>query len=304
MKKILLVIIGISLSFLAKAQTDSTAKDTVWRSGGLFSVNLTQVSLTNWAAGGQNSVSGNSLISLFANYKQGKIAWDNSIDLAYGMVMQGKEGDVLKTDDKIDISSKYGVKAFGNWYYSALLNFKSQFAPGYNYPNDSVAISQFLAPGYLLFALGMDYKPNDYFSLFLSPVTARWLIVSDEILSDAGAFGVDSGETVRQELGAYLKAAFNKDLNHYINLKTSVDMFSDYLNEPDHIDVNFQMLLSLKVSKFISASVSLQALYDHDTKIAVYKSDDITIDHYGPRTQFKEVIGIGFAYKFSNVTVR
>jgi hypothetical protein len=304
MKNLILSLIAVSLFTHVYSQSDTIAKDTVWRSGGLISLNLTQVSLNNWAAGGLNSVSGNSLISLFANYTRGKAAWDNSLDLAYGLVMQGKEDDVLKTDDKIDISSKYGIKAFDHWYYTALLNFKSQFGPGYNYPNDSIAISKFLAPGYVLLALGLDYKPNDYFSLFISPVTARWLIVNDKFLSDAGAFGVDSGETVKQELGAYMKAAFNKEINKYINLKTSIDLFSDYLNEPDHIDVNFQLLLSLKVSKFISASISLQALYDHDTKIAVYKNDDITIDHFGPRTQFKEVLGIGFAYKFSGVSVR
>jgi hypothetical protein len=304
MRKLLIVLIGVIASINVYAQADTTAKDTVWRCGGLFSVNLTQVSLTNWAAGGQNSISGNALVSLFANYKKGKKAWDNNLDLAYGLVRQGKEGDVLKTDDKMDLSSKYGIKAFDHWYYSALFNFKSQFAPGYNYPNDSIAISKFLAPGYVLFALGLDYKPSDYFSLFISPVTARWLIVNDKLLSDAGAFGVDSGKTVRQELGAYVKAAFNKDMNKYINLKTSLDLFSDYLNEPQHVDVNFQFLMSLKVSKFISASLSLQALYDHDTKVAVYKSDDITIDHFGPRTQFKEVLGIGFAYKFSSVSVR
>jgi hypothetical protein len=130
------------------------------------------------------------------------------------------------------------------------------------------------------------------------------LIVSDKDLSDAGAFGIDSGETVKTEVGAFVKAAYNRDLNHYINLKTSLELFSNYLEEPKHIDVNFQMLLSLKVSKFISASVSLQALYDHDTKIAIYNDDDITISHYGPRTQFKEVLGIGFAYKFASVSTR
>jgi hypothetical protein len=302
MKKAIVILIVLVASVNLFAQ--EAAKDTVWRCGGLFSVNLTQVSLTNWAAGGQNSISGNSLLSLFANYKRGKIAWDNSIDLAYGLVRQGKEGDVVKTDDKIDLSSKYGIKAFDHWYYSALLNFKSQFAPGYNYPNDSIAISKFLAPGYLLFALGMDYKPTDYFSLFISPATGRFVIVNDKLLSDAGAFGVDSGKTVKTEVGAYLKAAFNKDLSPTINLKTSLDFFSNYLDNPQNIDINFQLLLSLKVSKFISASLSAQVLYDDNTKIAVYKSDEITIDHFGPRTQFKEVIGVGFAYKFSSVKVK
>src|SRR5438477_9281289 len=131
MKKIIVILIGLTASVNLFAQ--DAAKDTIWRCGGLFSVNMTQVSLTNWSAGGQNSISGNSLVSLFANYKRGKVAWDNSIDLAYGLVRQGREGTVIKSDDKIDLSSKYGLKAFDHWYYSALVSFKSQFAPGYNY---------------------------------------------------------------------------------------------------------------------------------------------------------------------------
>lgn len=279
-------------------------QDTIWRRGGLFSINFTQVSLTNWAAGGQNSISGNAIANYFANYKRGKNTWDNSIDLGYGLVMQGKDGDVIKSDDKIDITSKYGRYAFKHWYYTALANFRSQFAPGYNYPNDSIAISRFLAPGYLLFALGMDYKPNNYFSLFISPATARFLIVNDDKLSDIGAFGVEKGDNLKTEVGAFLKASFQKDLIENINLKTTLDLFSDYMGEPQNIDVNWQLMLNFKVNKYISASLSTQLLYDHDTDITTYKSDGVTIDGIGPRTQFKEVLGIGFAYKFSDVKVK
>src|SRR4051812_27192317 len=80
-------------------------QDTVWRRGGLVSINLSQVSLTNWSAGGENSVAGNGIVNIFANYKRGKIAWDNNLDLAYGLIMQGKNDDVTKSDDKIDFTS-------------------------------------------------------------------------------------------------------------------------------------------------------------------------------------------------------
>ena len=121
-------------------------KDTLegWKTGGVFSVNLTQVSLTNWNAGGQNSVSVNGILSLFANYKKGKSAWDNQLDLGYGILQQGDDG-IRKTDDKIEFTSKYGQKAFKNWYYAGLVNFKSQMTVGYNYPDDSTVISNFLA---------------------------------------------------------------------------------------------------------------------------------------------------------------
>jgi hypothetical protein len=299
MKKIILIlVILVSVNFLY------AQKDTVWRKGGLVAVNLSQVSLTNWAAGGQNSVTGNAIVNYFANYKRGKIAWDNNIDLGYGLAFQGKDAKMIKSDDRIDLSSKYGRQASHHWYYSALLNFRSQFTAGYNYPNDSVVISKFLSPGYLLLAPGMDFKPNAYFSLFLSPATLRFTIVTDKLLSAGGAFGVDPGETIKTEAGAFLRAAFKKNLSPVLNLQTTLDLFSNYLHHPQNIDIYWQTLFLLKVSKYISASLSLQVLYDDDTKITFYKKDGTTVDHIGPGTQFKEAIGIGFAYKFSRFGVR
>jgi hypothetical protein len=299
MQKTILLLFFFTTTLMVTAQ-----QDTLWRRGGLLSLNFSQVSLTNWAAGGQNSVAGNAIVNYFANYKSGKNAWDNFADLGYGLLMQGKKGKWLKSDDKIELGTKYGRKASKDWYYSALANFRSQFTPGYNYPNDSTVISKFFAPAYLTLALGMDYKPNDYFSLFLSPASVRFIFVMDKALSDSGAFGVDRGKKLRTEAGAYIKAAFKKDINASMNLQTSLDLFSNYLDKPGNVDVNWQMLLAIKISKFLSASLSTQLLYDDNTKIVFYKADNITVDHVGPGVQFKEVIGIGFAYKFAGYGVK
>src|SRR4051812_37350015 len=99
-------------------QTAASAPDTVVRYGGLLSLNFTQVSLTNWSAGGQNSMAGNGLVNYFSNYKKGKNVWDKTIDLAYGLLSQGRDAKTVKSDDKIDLSSKYGHQATDHWYYS------------------------------------------------------------------------------------------------------------------------------------------------------------------------------------------
>lgn len=286
----------------AATGSPTAPQDTVWRRGGLISINLSQVSLTNWSAGGENSVSGNGIMNVYANYKEGKRAWDNNLDLAYGLTKQGRN-DFQKNDDKIEFTSKLGRQASKNWYYTALLNFRSQFSPGYNYPNDSLVISNFLAPGYVTLALGMDYKPSKHFSLFLSPASARWTIVNDELLSSVGAFGVDTGETVEFEFGALLKASLNVDLTSNTNLTSSLDLFSNYLEDPSNIDVNWQMLLAVKINEYFSASLSAQLIYDDNTTLLFYNEDD-TFNHAGKGTQFKEVLGIGFAYKLSGFTVR
>ncbi len=291
---------------LKKQTTDSLDG---WKTGGVFSLNLTQTSLTNWSAGGENSVSVNGLVSLFANLKKGNSTWDNSLDLAYGLLQQG-DADIRKTDDKIDFTSKYGQKAFKNWYYAGLINFKSQMTAGYNYPDDSTEISNFLAPAYVLGAIGLDYKPSEVFTMFVSPLTSKITIVNDQTLADAGAYGVDpaefndlgvlvsNGKTIRSEYGGYLRALLKKDVMKNVNLQTKLELFSNYVEEPDHIDVNWEVLIAMKVNKYISATISTQLIYDHDINIAIDNNGDGIVDAVGPRTQFKEILGVGLSYKF------
>lgn len=318
-------LIFIFLVFVV-VQANSQTKDTSWTTGGIATLNFNQTTLTNWAAGGENSVAATALLNIYANYRKNRVALDNSLDLAYGLIKPG-DADIRKNEDKIDFLSKFGYDATNKnkWFYSALFNFKSQFVEGFNYPNDSVAISKFAAPAYVLLALGMDYKPNKDFSLFISPLTAKMTFVNDQDLADAGAYGVDKaeyeidvvtststktkdGEKFRGEFGAYLNAKYQKDVVTNVNLLTKLDLFSNYANNPQNIDVNWEVLIAMKINKFLTASISTQLIYDHDINIPEFKTengvkvpklrDDGVTAVVGPRTQFKEVIGIGLAYKF------
>ncbi len=291
MKKIVTLFLML-LSLTSVAQTDSTK---LWKRGGVLALNFTQASFSNWAAGGVNSVSGQTLFNLFANYKKGSTTWDNTLDMAYGLLQQGKSSLIRKTDDKFDFTSKYGRYAFAKvWYYSILFNFKTQFSPGYTYPNDTTQsrISDMLAPGYALLAIGLDYKPNDAFSLFISPFTGRTTIVTAPLLSEVGAFGVKPGETLRNEFGGYLRAQYRKDIMTNVNLATKLELFSNYLDRPQNVDLNWEVLLSMKVNKYLSASINTQMIYDHD--ITILREDGSS----GPALQFREVLGIGFSAKF------
>lgn len=271
-----------------------------WEKGGVFSLTLGQTGFTNWAAGGINSFSLNGLGGLFANYKKGKLTWDNTLDAGYGFLKQGKgdNSQVFKTDDKFDFASKLGFKATDKLYYAALINFKTQFADGYDYPNDSIVISSFMAPGYLLAAAGIDYRPNKYFSLFFAPLTSKTTFVRNQALADSSAFGVEAGENIRNEFGGYIKTVFTKDIAKNINLNTKLDLFSNYLNNPQNIDINWEVLLSMKVNKYITANISTQLLYDDDILVPVDKDGDGVNESTGKRIQFKEILGIGFSFKF------
>lgn len=301
-KTITLIAMALLVSTMAIAQTTEAEaalkKEKLdlpdgWQKGGLFSIGFNQLSLTNWAAGGQNSLSGNSLINLFADYKKESLTWNSSLDLGYGLMKQGKD-KVIKTDDKIDLLSKAGMRATHKWYYAALLNLKTQMTPGYNYPNDSVEISKFLAPAYLLGALGMDYVPNENFTMFLAPVTGKITIVNDQVLADAGAFGVEPGKKSRSEFGGYIRALYKRNITENIAFQTKADFFSNYLNEPQNIDVNWETLLLMKAGKFITISFATHLIYDADILF------DVKEDGTGEesKVQFKQLLGVGLSYKF------
>ena len=211
---------------------------------------------------------------------------------------------MTKSVDKIELNTIYGYQASKNWYYGVLGNFRSQFTPGYNYPDDTTIISNFLAPGYLSLALGMYYKPDNTFSVFLSPATVRAIFVQEESLSQKGAFGVDTGKSARTEVGAYIKAMVNKDFSEDFNLQSSLELFSNYREKPQNVDVNWQLLMSYKLNEYISATFTAQLIYDDNTKLTFYKDDGVTVDRYGPGVQFREVLGVGFAYKPVSYSVK
>ena len=269
-----------------------------WKMGGIYNLNFNQAALSNWAAGGDNSaLSLSTLLSMYAFYSDGRRSWDNSLDLAYGIVNTTSLG-TRKSDDRIDLVSKYGYDLGKKWYLSALFQFRSQFAPGYNYPsgnNTKVLTSNFLAPAYILQSLGMDYKPNDRFSLFLSPITARELLVRNDSLAAVGAYGVDSGKKFRFELGAFVSVNYTANISKTAIYKTKLDLFSNYLHNPQNIVVNWTNILAVKVTRLISMNLTVNMIYDNDVHST--KSDG-TSD--GPKVQIQEVMGIGLAYKFDN----
>jgi hypothetical protein len=301
-------------SFASGQTTDAEKKlktvntDTIsgWKKGGVFGLSLAQTSLTNWSAGGQNSLAVNGIFSAFANYKMGRSAWDNNLDLGYGILKQGKNGIVMKTDDKIDLLSKYGRQAFKNVYYAALLNFRTQMRPGYKYPDTDNKISDFFAPAYLLLAAGIDYKPNPWFTAFFAPLTAKFTFVTDKTLSDAGAFGVTPGETTRSEIGGYIRAAFSKndfkdEFLKNVSFTTKIDLFSNYRDNPQNIDVMWENLVALKVNKYINVNFNTVLIYDDNIKVPVDRNGNGEFEPGeapGPRTQFKEILGVGFSYNF------
>ena len=280
---------------LTGAPADTAPKH--WFIQGTGSLAFSQAAFSNWAAGGQNAMGLTAFINLKANYRKGKHVWGNTIDLGYGFQVQGKAKNAQfnKVNDKIELTSAYGYELHQNkkWYLTVLVNFRTQFAEGFNYQNDSVPISKFMSPGYLVAGLGITYAPAKWFYIYLSPGSGRFTFVIDDTLSKHGSFGVDAGKKLRIEFGPYLRSDLNKDLSKNINLSSTLELFTDYFKGFGNIDVNWSLLLTMKVNKWLAASIATQLIYDDDVMI---QSDPTEAP--GPRTQFKELLGIGLSYKF------
>ncbi len=278
-----LLCIGCSTGLWAQDTTSGP-----WKRGGAVGLNFSQVGLKNWSGGGENSLALNGLAALFANYKVNKLSWDNSLELGYGIVKQGDVG-VRKSDDKMVFTSKFGRDAIGHWSYNGFVDFRTQFAPGYDYSKTPRArISEFMAPGYVTMAIGAQYKPDDHFFMLVSPVTGKLTFVLDEALSDAGAFGADSGKSSRSELGWLINSGYKRTLMEGIDFETKLNLFSGY-KDMKHVDVIWDNQLLMKVNKYISASFVSQLVYDNDVKDP---------DDGKAKVQFKEVLSAGLLYKF------
>lgn len=310
-KSLQLVFLSVVLGASAYAQTDSTTvPENPWRLKSLFGLNGTQSSFVNWSAGGRNNLSVIGFISASADYSKNKWQWKNNLDLALGGMLYldaaGKKQGLQKTDDKIDFATNLGYKIADKWYASFVGGFRTQFLDGFNMPNDSVRVSTFMAPGYVNLALGIDFTPNEHLSVFLSPLAAKMTFVLDDSLANVGAFGVkdatfntagdvvSAGKRFRGEIGAYFRLTYNKELFKNVNFKSRLELFSNYAVKPQNIDVNADMLWTFKVNSWLSASLNWTLIYDDDINIRDAKGG------FGPRTQFKSVLGLGLSYSLQN----
>lgn len=277
------IVAALCMTFFLHGQDPADA-DTLWKYNGTASLNFSQLSLTNWAAGGENSLAGNALLQLSGDYDNGLLSWDNDLLLGFGMIRQGDDPS-RKSDDRIDFSSKLGYRSSEKWFYTGLLSFKTQFAEGYDRPGetDRTKISNRMAPGYLNLSLGMDFKPGDHFAMLLAPVAGKVTFVFDDDLSAAGSFGLDPDERIRAEFGGYIKLSYQNEILKNVLLDTKVDFFSNYLERPQDIDVNWDLLITLTVNEYLSAKLMTQLIFDKDVD---------------SRVQFKELFGVGFAYSF------
>lgn len=283
----LVIVTGIILPAIAQPGMDTT-----WKRGGSLGINLNQVSLSNWAAGGDNAVGFNLQFNYFANYRKARHLWNNQLELDYGLNKTKSDG-TKKTNDKIYLSSVYGYELVKNLYLSGLMTFQTQFAKGYDYSTDPrTYISRFMSPGYLLVGAGLTWTPKTWFTATLSPATWRGTFVNSDILSDEGQFGVTPGKHLFSEFGANLRMEARYEFLKNMTIFSRLSLYSNYLKKPQNVDVNWDVQLNMAINKWFTALVTTSMIFDDDTKILQKDGSK------GARLQFKEALGIGFQVTF------
>ena len=267
-----------------------------WKLKTIFSLNGTQSSFINWNAGGRNNASFIGSLRANAYYTDSRWKWTNDLNMSFGAIkyLDNQPASFQKTDDKIDLSSSVEYKFSKKVFLSFFSGLKTQTIHGYVYPNDSVIVSSFMAPGYLNLALGIDFSPKENFSIFTSFLSEKSTFVLNDYLSNLGVFGVDKGKKSRQEYGAYVKLRYNSNIMKNIEMRSKLELFSNYLENPQNIDVNGELIFNFKINSIFSALAQWNLIYDDDVKIRDANGKT------GPRTQFKSVLGIGISYKIEN----
>lgn len=293
MKRIYIVMLFAALATITYAQTDDKGyQEGAWVLKGVTGLNMSQTAMANWSAGGENSIAGNAYLNASLTHKKGNWLWVTNMVLDYGLSKTKSQG-MRKSSDKIGLSTQLGYSTDNVWFYTLMGDLNTQFAKGYDYPDKEHQISNFFAPAYSNIALGMEWRPKSNYSLLLSPVSTKMTFVTDDYLSDLGAFGVDPGDHFKIEGGAFVKARAELPVMENVNLIITADFFTPYSKDFGNIDVNWDVLISMKINKVLSATINTTLKYDNDVKTF----DDNGVKK-GAKVQFKEVLGIGLAYNF------
>jgi len=281
MKKILLIGMMFTSQFFYAQETE-VVSDSTWIKKGNIAILGSQSSFSQWQAGGSNNLAINGSLNYDINYKKGDWTWDNKFIAMYGInKLKGQEQQ--KTDDRLEINSILGKKASGEWYYSAFANFKTQFDAGMNPDSLEQRISHFMSPAYLQFGPGMLWKKNDNLKVNLAPATARFIFVHSHFTDFEESFGVEQGKSMRFEFGAAVNAYYKVEVMENFTIENILNLYSNYLEDPKNVDIDYQLNVVLKVNRYISTNLTFQALYDDNA----YKG-----------FQTRHTLGVGLNYLF------
>lgn len=271
-----------------------------WNYGGNGTFGLTQTYLNNWKGGGESAFSFLMVLKGYVNYSYKNVRWENSGEIRNGWIRQGGDIDqTQKNDDKLGLISRLGVKAFDHWFYSAEIDFQTQFFKGYNYPDKDQLLSNYLSPVKTLIKVGLDYKPNKNFSVFLSPFTSKTVYVRDTAHVDQTRYGISPTSQTLWEPGLNADVRYKVDLSPQISFETKYKMFINYQSPFRKLDISWENLVVAQLTDRISMNFMLYLLYDDNVTFPTGRMDPEGKEIFVPKMQTKQLMTVGFSYKIN-----
>ena len=252
-----------------------------WVKKGTFTLLANQANFNNWLAGGQSSISGNFGLNYDFNYKSDAWNWDNKVIAGYGLTKL-KDQKLQKTDDRFVFNSLAGKKASGEWYYSLFFNFQTQFDSGFDLASGNKT-SHFFSPAYFQFGPGMLWKKSDNLKVNIAPATSKLIVVDPDFTVIGPSFGVQQGKSSRYEFGAAINAYYKFILVENVTLENILNLYSNYLEDPQNVDLDYTLNIVMKINKSLSSNIAFQTIYD---------------DNAFRGFQTRQVIGLGVNYGF------
>jgi len=287
----------------------------LWRFEGRTRLNLNTIFLTNWADGGESAFSSAMYFDLKVKYEKNNFKFESYLNTAYGMQLY-RYSNSRKTEDKLNFNSSVAHQFANNWFYNTQLDFKSQYSKGYKYPNDSVSVSNWMAPGYITLSLGIENKSLEGLSLFMSPLAGKLIVVNDQNLANEGKYGVKAatkdadgniivpGENIKAELGINVRIRYRKEIVKNIDINSNLNLYNNYADyDPSNrwnIDIDWETMFDFTINKYFVANLYLHMVYDDDVKIPEFDVEDGKRVKTGETVnlQVKQNYGLGLAFKF------
>jgi hypothetical protein len=281
----------------AIAQTAPADTLSPWQTKVKASLNISQALLSdNWKGGGVSFIGLNTLFNSQANYRQGRISWDNQADLLFAFANSKGQG-YRKNQDRLFLDTKYGYSISGDWDVFGSLNLLTQFAPGYEYVKDAAGaerarfVSSWFAPAFITSAYGFEYHPTTYFKVRLAPFSPRLTVVNDpqRFVESVGEtpYGVRPPRQLRYELLAgQVLSEFDKEIMENVTLKARYLLFANYEQLSfRQIDHRLEVAVTAKVNRYVNVALTSIGLYDYDQDRKI---------------QASQALSLGFLYTFQN----
>lgn len=283
------------LDFPKKMKVAKLVKDPWTTSGSVLGQMTQNYTSDNWYQGGQSNLAALFILNAAANYDDQKnIQFDN--DFTYHMGLQSEVSDTIRgysvTDNLIRLTSKFGVKAAKNWYYSLSGQFTTYSLTSFSGLNSKTRMNGLFSPYRIDFGVGMNYKYKKELSALITPLSYRYIHVADTANFNEGLYGILPGHKTLHEFGSSILLEYTKQVSSDVNISSRLSYFTNYHT----MDLDWETIANVTLNRFLSVRLSVHPRFDNSS---------LANNGFVPHPwQFKELLSFGFAYQFTNIRAK